>query len=121
MHSAMEFQSFPCAALLGEHAEHCGLSRKRRNVSSKESIHSAGVSHGFCGYLRSVCTNEFIPVVFSASNKNAFEGTPRQNRTVNGDMPYCYFRYIGTRKGCKFTFWSPDVCVHVPGYPCVSI
>lgn len=116
VHGAVEFQSFPCAALFGKHVKDCSLSRNRIIISSKKSIDSTGRSHGLCGYLRSDYSILYIPVVFSASNTNTFEDIPLQNRTV-GDVPYCYFKYIDTRKGCKFTFWTLYVCVHVPGYP----
>lgn len=120
VHGAVEFQSFPCAALFGKHVKDCSLSRNRIIISSKESIDSTGRSHGLCGYLRSDYSILYIPVVFSASNTNTFEDIPLQNRTV-GDVPYCYFKYIDTRKGCKFTFRTLCVCACAWLPTCASI
>lgn len=41
---------FPCTALLGKRAKDCSCTR--RNVSSKESLDSAGSSHDSCSHLR---------------------------------------------------------------------
>lgn len=97
---------FPCIALLGKHAKDCSSSRKRRNVSFKESLDSAGNSCGSCGHLRLDSGNYCIHVVFSAYNKNVLEGNHRQGRTSGAHVPHHWFKYVDVRKSCKFSFWS---------------
>lgn len=100
---------FPCTALLGKRAKDCSCTR--RNVSSKESLDSAGSSHDSCSHLRLDYGNQFIHLVFSVSSKNILEGNHRQKGTADADAPHHQFKYVDTRKGCKFTFWSLCVCL----------
>lgn len=37
----------------------------------------------------------------------ASKALQQQNRAFCGALPYCYLKYIDSRKGCKFTFRSP--------------